>query len=71
MLLINSSSKIRPKVHSSMSQPGATAKAKAIGNTAEIMGPTYGTKRMMVASAPHKSAPGTPISHRPNAMGMP
>ncbi len=34
LLLINSSTKIKPSVHSSISQPGATANANVSGKTA-------------------------------------
>ena len=40
LLLTSSSTTISATVHSTMSQPGSTAKASDIGNTADSIGPT-------------------------------
>ena len=71
LLLINSKATIKPKVHNTMFQDGSTAKANNSGKIDDSIGPTYGTKRITTATMPHKIAAGTPISHKPNAMGTP
>ena len=71
LLLINSNTRIKPKVHNTMFHEGSTAKANNSGKIDDNIGPTYGTKRITTATMPHKMAAGTPISHKPKAMGTP
>ncbi len=54
-----------------MLQPGSTAAARMSGKAAAMNEPRNGTKRMSVASTPHSTGLGTPMSHRPKAMKMP
>src|ERR1700687_6262568 len=51
--------------------PGSTANDIAVANSAAMATPTYGTKRMTPASAPHSMACGTPRSPRPAQISTP
>ena len=71
LLMISSMPRINASVQIIMCQPGSMAKASSSGNSAATAGPRYGTKRNTPERNPHSSAPGTPMSQRPNAIGMP
>ena len=54
-------------VNPTMVQPGSIAVASAMGKNAAMNAPMKGTNRISPARMPHRTAFGTPISHRPMA----
>ncbi|NNJ26366.1 hypothetical protein LzC2_24490 [Planctomycetes bacterium LzC2] len=71
LLLISSSRTNIPTTSSGWLQPSDTTTDRAIGKSAAIHGPTYGTYRSAAANNPHRIALGTPIRSRPAATATP